>query len=91
MYRCLLGDLYKAQDRVADAEMEYQNAFYVLPDRLYPLGRLAALYHDSGDSVRFRNMVMSIREFEPRVESASTQSIRYMVDEMAERDHLVCE
>ena len=91
LYHCLLGDLYKAQDRVADAEMEYQNAFYVLPDRLYPLGRLAALYHDSGDSVRFRNMVMSIREFEPRVESASTKSIRYMVDEMAERDHLVCE
>lgn len=91
LFYCLLGDLYKAQGRLADAEREYQNAFYLLPDRLFPLGRLATLYHESGDSVRFRNMVMSIREFEPRVESASTQSIRRMVNEMAEQDYLVCE
>lgn len=79
----LLGDIHKAQGRHDEAEQDYMNAFYVLPDRLYPLSRLALLYHDRGDTVKLRNMVESIRGFRPRVESASTRQIRAQVDELA--------
>jgi hypothetical protein len=59
------------------------NAFYVLPDRLYPLSRLARLYYDNGDTIKSRNMVDCIKRFRPRVESASTRQIRAEVDELA--------
>jgi len=78
----LMGDLDKAQDRIIPAEQEYENAFLIQPDRLYPLSKLAGLYHDIGDTVRFMNMVNCIREFKPRVESASTRQIRYEIDQM---------
>ena len=79
----LLGDIHKAQERPDEAEQDYMNAFYVLPDRLYPLSRLARLYYDNGDTIKFRNMVDCIRRFRPRVESASTRQIRAEVDELA--------
>lgn len=79
----LLGDIHKAQERLDEAERDYMNAFYVLPDRLYPLSRLARLYYDTGDTVKLRNMVECIRGFRPRVESASTRQIRGQVDELA--------
>lgn len=78
----LLGDLDKAQGKITQAEREYENAFYVLPDRLYPLSKLATLYYENHDTARFVNMVNSIRTFKPRVESASTKRIRFETDEM---------
>lgn len=78
----LLGDIDKAQGRITQAEQDYENAFYILPDRLYPLSRLATLYLENHDTVRLVNMVNSIRTFKPRVESASTQRIRFETDEM---------
>jgi len=79
----LLGDIHKAQGRLDEAEQDYMNAFYVLPDRLYPLSKLARLYYDTGDTVKLRNMVECIRGFRLRVESASTRQIRAQVDELA--------
>lgn len=80
----LLGDIHKAQGKLDEAERDYMNAFYVLPDRLYPLSRLARLYYDKGDTVKLQNMVECIRGFRPRVESASTMQIRKQVDELAD-------
>ena len=78
----LMGDLDKAQDRIISARQEYENAFMIQPDRLYPLSKLAVLYHDIGDTVRFMNMVNCIREFKPRVESALTRQIWFEIDQM---------
>ncbi len=78
----LMGDLDKAQDRIISARQEYEKAFMIQPDRLYPLSKIAILYHDIGDTVRFMNMVNCIREFKPRVESALTRQIRFEIDQM---------
>lgn len=75
----LLGDIHKKQGLIAEAEHDYYNSFLALPDRLYPLYKLAVLYYDSNQEEKYQNMVRSIEEFHPRIESESTNQIRVML------------
>lgn len=72
----LLGDIHKKQGLIDEAERDYFNAFLNLPDRLYPLYKMAVLYKDTNQTIRYKNMVSSIEKFQPRVESQSTKEIR---------------
>lgn len=76
----LLGDISKKLGLIAEAEQEYLNSFLALPDRLYPLYKLAVLYYDSKLDEKYQNMVRSIEEFHPRIESESTEQIREMLN-----------
>ena len=78
----LLGDIHKMQGLIEDAERDYFNSFLALPDRLYPLYKLAILYHDSNQKVKYHKMVRSIENFHPRIESQSTKEIRVMLAEL---------
>ena len=75
----LLGDIHKKQGLIAEAEQDYYNSFLALPDRLYPLYKLAVLYYDSNQEEKYQNMVRSIEVFHPRIESESTNQIREML------------
>lgn len=76
----LLGDIHKKQGLIEKAEQDYFDAFLVLPDRLYPLYKLAALYHDTDQATKYENMANSIENFSPRIESQSTKEIRDMLN-----------
>ena len=65
-----------------EAEKRYKHAFYMVPNRLYPLYLLAKLYYVEGDSVRFYNMSETVESFIPKVESASTELLRLEIREM---------
>ena len=78
----LLGDIHKKQGLIAEAEQDYFNSFLALPDRLYPLYKLAVLYYDSNQEEKYRNMVRSIEEFHPRIESESTNEIRELLNSL---------
>ena len=75
----LLGDIHKKQGLIAEAEQDYFNSFLALPDRLYPLYKLAVLYYDSNQEEKYQNMVRCIEDFHPRIESESTNQIRVML------------
>ena len=78
----LLGDIHKMQGMITEAEQDYFNSFLALPDRLYPLYKLAVLYHDTNQKVKYQEMVRSIENFHPRIESQSTKEIREMLNEL---------
>ncbi len=75
----LMGDIHKKQGLIAEAEQDYFNSFLALPDRIYPLYKLAVLYYDSHQDEKYQNMVRSIEEFHPRIESKSTNEIRELL------------
>lgn len=75
----LLGDIHKKQGLIAEAEQDYFNSFVALPDRLYPLYKLAVLYYDCNQEWKYQNMVRSIEDFHPRIESESTNQVREML------------
>lgn len=76
----LLGDIHKKKGLIEEAEQDYFNAFLALPDRLYPLFKLAALYHDTYQMIKYKNMAYSIEHFNPRIESQSTKEVRDMMN-----------
>lgn len=81
----LLGDIHKKQGLIAEAENDYYNSFLAIPDRLYPLYKLAVLYYDSNQEEKYQNMVRSIEEFHPRIESESTNQIRELLNSLRYR------
>jgi len=76
----LMGDIHKKQGLIKEAEQDYYNSFLALPDRLYPLYKLAVLYYDSNQKEKYQKMVRSIDEFHPRIESQSTNEIRRLLN-----------
>ena len=78
----LKGDNSLKRDNYDMAEQCYFDAFLMLPDRLTPLYKLAQLYYDKMDTAAFKNIVKSIDEFHPRIESSATDALRFEVKEL---------
>jgi tetratricopeptide (TPR) repeat protein len=73
MFWNMLGNNSLEQGNYLEAEARYKTAFYMVPNRLYPLYLLAKLYYTEGDSLRFIEMTDKLESFVPKVESANTE------------------
>ena len=76
MFWNVMGNNSLALGRYREAEERYKHAFYIVPNRLYPLNLLAKLYYTEGDTARFLDMADRVETFIPKVESASTAQLR---------------
>lgn len=72
----IMGNNSLALGRYDEAEERYKYAFYMVPNRLYPLTMLAKLYHTEGDTVNFIDMADKIEAFKPKIESFHTERLR---------------
>ena len=72
----IMGNNSLALGHFSEAEEKYRYAFYLVPNRLYPLTLLAKLYHTEGDTVSFLDMAAKIETFKPKVESFHTEHLR---------------
>ena len=72
----MMGDNALEMQRYSDAKEKYKQAFYVIPNRIYPLYKIAVLYNEQCDTVRFMRMSNLIDDFIPKVESARTRRYR---------------
>lgn len=72
----IMGNNSLALGHFSEAEEKYRYAFYMVPNRLYPLTLLAKLYHTEGDTVSFLDMAAKIETFKPKVESFHTEHLR---------------
>ena len=77
-----MGNNSLTQGRYREAEERYKHAFYMVPNRLYPLYLLAKLNYTEGDTVRFLQMAEMVEEFIPKVESVNTESLRTEIREL---------
>ena len=82
MFWNVMGNNSLAQGRYREAEERYKHAFYMVPNRLYPLYLLAKLYYTEGDTVRFLLVAEMVEEFIPKVESVNTESLRTEIREL---------
>ncbi|MBR3936710.1 MAG: tetratricopeptide repeat protein [Bacteroidaceae bacterium] len=76
MFWNVMGNNSLAMGRYREAEYRYKHAFYMVPNRLYPLYLLAKLYYEEGDTISFLDLAERIESFVPKVESANTERFR---------------
>lgn len=76
MFWNVMGNNSLALGRYREAEERYKHAFYMVPNRLYPLTQLAKLYHEEGDTTRFLDMADKVEKFVPKIESVNTERLR---------------
>ena len=81
MFWNVMGNNSLAMGKYREAEERYKHAFYMVPNRLYPLYLLAKLYYEEGNISLFLDMYRRIESFVPKVESTNTQRLR---DELLE-------
>lgn len=84
MFWNVMGNNSLALGRYREAEERYKHAFYMVPNRLYPLTLLAKLYHTEGDTVRFLDMAEKVETFVPKIENANTERLRAEISEIRE-------
>jgi len=63
MFWNVMGNNSLALWKYREAEDRYKHAFYMVPNRLYPLYLLAKLYHEEGDTAKFMYMAEKIASF----------------------------
>lgn len=76
MFWNVMGNNSLAMGNYREAEQRYKHAFFMVPNRMYPLYLLAKLYHTECDTTRFLEMADVIESFIPKIESASTENMR---------------
>ena len=76
IYWNIMGDNCLAVDDYVKAEEFYKHAFYMVPNRIYPLYKLAKLYEMKGDTLSFLSMAEKVDGFIPKQESAKTEEYR---------------
>lgn len=69
------GDYDQAVER-------YTHAFCMVPNRLYPLCRIARAYFARQETAEFDNMLQKINSFPAKVESATTDKLRKEIIEL---------
>lgn len=82
MFWNVMGNNSLALGKYSEAEERYKHAFYMVPNRLYPLYLIAKMYNYEGDTARFIIMSKVIYDFIPKVESTLTVSLREDINSM---------
>lgn len=82
MFWNVMGNNSLALGRYREAEERYKHAFYMVPNRLYPLYLLAKLYDIEKDTLRFLEMAGLIESFIPKVESMGTNELRMEIRQL---------
>lgn len=76
MFWNVMGNNYLAMGMYRKAEECYKEAFYMVPNRLYPLYLLAKLYYLEGNTDCFFMMSDKVESFIPKVESVNTDLLK---------------
>lgn len=84
MFWIIMGNNHFSLERYEEAEQCYKHAFHMVPNRLYPLCRLAELYIKMGDYDHFNEMKQKIDRFKSKVESPTTDILRQRITELSD-------
>ena len=84
MFWIVIGNNNLSLERYEEAERCYKHAFHMVPNRMYPLCRLAELYIKMGDCDRFYDMKLKIDRFKSKVESSTTDMLRKRITELSD-------
>lgn len=89
MFWNVMGNNSFALGKYIEAEKRYKRAFYMVPNRIYPLYLLAKLYHSEGNVEDFLFIAKKIESFKPKVESGNTERLRLEIMDMKAKNYLI--
>lgn len=69
MFYNVIGNNYKLMGLNREAENAYMRAYYVVPNRLYPLYLITKLYYETNQIDKFINYAELVLNFNPKVNS----------------------
>lgn len=72
----VMGRNYEDMNLYAEADRSYLQAFFLQPNRIYPLYRQMKLYERIGDNIRMNQKAMEIMTFTPKVASPATTEMK---------------
>lgn len=72
MFWNVMGNNSLAKGNYREAEERYKQAFYMVPNRIYPLFLLTKLLDEENDSVRFTEMAEKVQSFSSKIKSVNT-------------------
>ena len=81
MFHVIMGNNYKALKAYREAEESYKTAFYMGPNKMYPLYQLLQLYIESGDEEDAQEAARRIVDFIPKVRSNATDEMQQFASE----------
>lgn len=76
MFYVIQGNNYSEMDFNQNAENAYKKAFYIMPNRLYPLYKLMLLYNRQGDTEKTNDIARQVMAFNEKVISPATEDIK---------------
>ena len=76
MFYIIQGNNYREMGFWEEAEYAYQKAFYIMPNRLYPLYQLMLLYEKEGKTNQMIDMTQRIMAFNEKVVSSATMEMK---------------
>ena len=76
MFHVLMGNNYRDMGHCNLAEQSYEQAFAIMPNRLYPLYQLMLMYRDNGNVEKARIMAERVLALKPKIESPATKEMK---------------
>lgn len=89
MFWNVMGNNSISRGYYREAEERYKHAFYMVPNRLYPLTLLAKLYHTEKDTVRFLKMAEIVETFVPKIENYNIELLRTEIKEIKDEYNIM--
>ena len=81
MFHVVMGNNYKELEAYKEAEEHYRKAFYMNPNKMYPLYQLLQMYIDVNDTINARQMAQCIVDFNPKIRSKATDDMKKFAKE----------
>ena len=84
MFHNIIGNNYKALGNFEVADQAYDEAFHILPNRIYPLYLQTLLSLEREDTLQGLERARRTLDFEPKIESSATREMKVEVRQLIE-------
>lgn len=87
MFYVVMGNNYKELGAYKEAEECYTKAFYINPNKMYPLYQLLQMYIGLNNEVNAKAMAQRIVDFNPKIRSSATDDMKDYAKEYLKKNN----
>ena len=87
MFYVLMGNNYKELGAYKEAEEYYTKAFYINPNKMYPLYQLLQMYIGLNNEVDAKVMAQRLVDFNPKIRSSATDDMKDYAKEYLKKNN----
>ena len=87
MFYVVMGNNYKELGAYKEAEECYTKAFYINPNKMYPLYQLLQMYIGLNNEVDAKVMAQRLVDFNPKIRSSATDDMKDYAKEYLKKNN----